>query len=530
MALAWKDYELSPEAVEEISADLQSYISSLGAKRREILRIRLTVEEILIRIMEGKEDTPQIKVGMGKQYGRYALDIRYGGEPFDPTESEGDEWSGKILSALGLSPAWSYRRKANRVTLTLKERGKKSTLFYLITAIAAAVVLGFLGRFIPETVTAALDVQLITPLMTAFLGLLNTFAGFMIAFTVCSGVMGVGDSSALGRMGKGVILRFLSLSALASVFAMLFSLPFVALKISVSLDSALSQIDKITGMIFGILPTDPISPFSQGNTMQIIVISVCVGAGLLSLGERTAHIRTFIEEGTLILQRITEAVCSLIPVFVFAALLHQFWAGDALLILSVWKPICLCVGLSLVWSAAMYIFAAVRLGCSPVLLLKKTMPPFFVAFSTASSMSVFTMCMDICRKKLGVGDALVKFAYPIGMVVYKPAFVVELCVFSCVFAQTYSLDVSVPWLVLAALTALFLAVAVPPIPGAALIVYSVLFAQLGIPAEALLLAATIEILMDHVNTAFHVGFQLVEIARMAKVMGNIDRDALLRRE
>ena len=129
-----------------------------------------------------------------------------------------------------------------------------------------------------------------------------------------------------------------------------------------------------------------------------------------------------------------------------------------------------------------------------------------------------------------MGDSLVKFAYPIGAVIYKPTFIVTVCVYACVFAEMYSLEVSVPWLVLAALTSVFLAVAMPPIPGAALIVYSVLFAQLGIPSEALLLAATMEILMDHVNTAFHVVFQLVEIARTAKVMGNIDRDVLLRGE
>lgn len=47
-----------------------------------------------------------------------------------------------------------------------------------------------------------------------FLGLMGTFSGVMIAFTMCSSILNVGDPMTLERMGRYTISRFVALSLL----------------------------------------------------------------------------------------------------------------------------------------------------------------------------------------------------------------------------------------------------------------------------------------------------------------------------
>ena len=531
MALTWKDYTLDEAAVEEISGTIQTLLSEREKDRRKLHRVRLTAEELLLRIRDAYPEPVDLSVGIGKQYGRLVLRLRYGGDSFDPTERGGDDdWSYRILSSLGLTPAWSYRGRTNTVTMTLRERSGHGTLFYILLALALAVVLGVAGRLLFPALGLTLNDILLTPLMNTFLGLLNTFAGIMIAFTICSGVLGMGDPSTLRSVGKGMLLRFALLTLVISAACLVISSPLLHLHLLGNAETGgTSQAGQLIAMIFNIFPTNSVNPFLNGNTMQIIVIAIFVGVGLLALGERGVHLRTLAEEGALLTQRLTSFVCKLVPIFVFAALLRLIWAGEAAVLISLWKPLCLLVVLVLAVTAVMLLVTAVQVRCSPLLLLKKVAPPLLIGLSTASSMSAFTSSMETCENKLGMDSALLKFAYPVGSVMFMPATAAYFSVVAISFAALYDVPITAAWLVMACITVTLLTIAVPPIPGAGLMVYSVIFAQLGIPAEAMLLAATLDIVSDFVITGFNIGTLLLEMTREAEKMHKIDRTLLLKK-
>ena len=69
-------------------------------------------------------------------------------------------------------------------------------------------------------------------------------------------------------------------------------------------------------------------------------------------------------------------------------------------------------------------------------------------------------------------------------------------VMTCSFAEIYHIEVSVSWLLMAVIVSTLVVIALPPIPGADILGYSILFSSLGIPGEALVLATGIDILMD----------------------------------
>lgn len=68
--------------------------------------------------------------------------------------------------------------------------------------------------------------------------------------------------------------------------------------------------------------------------------------------------------------------------------------------------------------------------------------------------------------------------------------------------------------------------AVPPVPGGGTCVYMVIFAQLGIPAEAVAIAVAVEILMDYVTTAGDVVLEPLMLVKAADSIGAVDRQIL----
>ncbi len=529
MSTRWNEKELTNDAITEITEELRNYLEKIGEESRNTLRVVLSVEEILLRIRDSSDTAVMVRVMIGRNYGRHVFRVEYNGASFDPTD-DGQE-ANSILEAIGLAPSWEYRKGKNCVSMVVSGRAKRGHVFKIVTAIILAVMIGILGSHIPGGLRTEIDESMLVPVMNVFLGLLSTFAGFMIAFTISSGIIGVGDSSTLSRLGKKTIIRFVLISILTAIVALAAVCLILGLTATGGSDQAMTfHLKDITKMIFDIAPSNIIDPFWSGNSLQIILIGIFVGAGLLALGERSKLIRSLVLEGATLSQWLTSSVCSLVPIFVFAALIHQIWNGDLGAIVSLWKPVALLIVINLGWMILMVVYNSFRLKCSPILVLKKVLPASFVAFTTASSMAAFTLGMENCEKKLGVDRNYVRFAYPMGNVMYMQTTIVYLMVISVYFAGTYDIQITPMWLLSAVITGAFLAIAVPPLPGAGLTLYAILFSQLGIPDSALLIATALEVVIDFHDTGFNILFLQLEILSGARARKKLNRDVLINGE
>ena len=124
MGLNTKEYILDEAAVEAVSVDLQAYLQGLGVDRKSILRLRLSVEEMLLNIMEGCGGGLHISVGIGRQFGQHVIRLQYAGDVFDPTRGGEDDWARNLLKGTGYFPCWNYRGR----TKAMISRSIKSLL------------------------------------------------------------------------------------------------------------------------------------------------------------------------------------------------------------------------------------------------------------------------------------------------------------------------------------------------------------------------------------------------------------------
>lgn len=527
MRLTYKEHSLNRATIDTISSDVQDYLKTINTNSRGVQRIRLTIEELLLNIMERCGEGKTIRVGLGKQFGRHIFRICYESEQFDPSMDD-SPLASYIMQSLGLSPTYSHRRNTSSFSIVLAERPKVSTLVWIIIALLSALLVGFLGRsYIAEAIRQNIIDIALTPMASAFLGLLNTFSGLMICVTICSGIIGMGDSETFGRVGRSLLTKLVLYSFAVCTFATALILPFVTLSLTSVSDGAPSQINQISQLLFGILPSDIVTPFMTGNILQVIVIAVIIGIVLISVGERGSKVRGLVNESSTIMQKVVSTVCLLVPIYIFVILVRQIWVGQEKEILLFLKPLLLSISLTLTLTLIVWMISSLRLKCPPLKLLKKILPPFLVALTTASSFSALPLAMDTGEKKLGINQSTISFVMPITSVIYMPSSIVHLSVLSITFAEIYQVEITLSFILMTLLIVPLCAIALPPIPGAGTVIFTILFSSFGIPVEAIVMAIALDIVFDFFDTGFNVMMLMMRSACEAKKHNALDQNILL---
>ena len=138
-------------------------------------------------------------------------------------------------------------------------------------------------------------------------------------------------------------------------------------------------------------------------------------------------------------------------------------------------------------------------------------------------------CTNISEKKLGVSEHITSFGVPLGVVMFPPATAMYFLIICIYTAEIYQVECSVVWFVLAIFSAVVLAIASPPIPGGTLTCYTILFTQLGLPTEALVVALALDVLCDFVATGMNMFCLQMELVIQSKGMGLLN-DSVLQKE
>jgi Na+/H+-dicarboxylate symporter len=204
--------------------------------------------------------------------------------------------------------------------------------------------------------------------------------------------------------------------------------------------------------------------------------------------------------------------------------------GNLAIILSSWKIIVVIVLMIVVYYALNLLRISFIKKLSPALLFKKAWPTLLITLTTASSAAAFSTNTQDANNKLGIDKKLVEFGIPIGQVLFKPGFFALLFGVGIGVAESCNIPITLPWLLNSFITVLLVNFAVPPIPGGAMMGFAIIFAQLGIPMEAMGVAIAINAIADFPATAGNVsGWQLTMI-EVADSLNMIDRNVLYKAE
>ena len=254
-------------------------------------------------------------------------------------------------------------------------------------------------------------------------------------------------------------------------------------------------------MVLDIVPTNLFTPFSRGNTLQILFVAIVVGLTMIVIGEETQQVAVFAEQRSHIVNSIMGVIGKLVPLFVFGSLFNIIAGSDVSLLLDAGKFFFGTLIGCLVILISHIVLACAMTRISPAALCRKTFSTFLIGLTTASSSAAFADNLKVCTEKLGISPKLANFAVPFGQILYKPGTAVMYWFAAVSVAETSGLTVSAAWAVTALVISIVLSAATPPIPGGTTASFSILFAQLGLPAESLAIILALNVIQEFFRTA-----------------------------
>ena len=523
MGVQTSETTLDSMAIDELSEQLAEFLTEAELDRRSALSCRLAFESCLIKLHEHLGEAATTVV-VGKRLGRPRFEVRVRGEKLDPREASGmTDWERSLLETSGLQPAYAYRGGYNIVAISLPFPELGST-FISFLALVLGFVLSFAGRYLPDPVREMLLAELIDPLVDVFVAILAGIAGPLVFFSVAWGICGIGDMASLSRSGRSYIARFMGANAVSMLLAL--SLAGILMP-SQGGGEAESALATTVNLLLGLLPTNLIQPFSEGNTLQIIVLAVVVGVSALALGATAEGVRNALNSLNNLMQFLMEQFCRLLPGFIVIMMVSQAWSGSASALLSSWKPIFLAVFCILVTLAGVIVLTCLRYHLSLVKVFVELVPIGFLAFTTASPSACFGTMLTACEDDYGVDDDQASFGVPLGMVLCKPASPILLVVVVMYCVQTYGGGGSgIMWFVQVGLTCLLYAAAVPPVPGGMLACYGMIFASLGVPVQAIGVATALDLLLDNPVACTNVLSLILHVFSVADKLNMVDEKKL----
>ena len=204
--------------------------------------------------------------------------------------------------------------------------GKRLTWF-ILGGMALGVIVGFvLNRgFAADDPQLAAIADYLKLLPDVFLKLIKMIIAPLVFATIVIGIAGMGDSTALGRIGGRALAWFITASLLSlSLGLLLVNLfrPGVELSLEAATEVGELATSEFTlrHFVLEIFPTSAFDAMAQNHILQILVFSLFVGVALSALRERGEILVRGCEALAELMLQITNYVMRFAPFAVFGAL------------------------------------------------------------------------------------------------------------------------------------------------------------------------------------------------------------------
>ena len=321
-----------------------------------------------------------------------------------------------------------------------------------------------------------------------------------------------------------VIGRYFLFSVLVSGLALFCAKPFFLRTIGQFRPSR--EMLKELILSFGIFPKNLFDPFNSSNTPQLIFVALVLGSAMLAAGERVAGLRALTRQVNMVGLQMAKWVSLLAPFFTGAFLALECWQGQTDVLVRMWQPLTLSLLLTAALLATAVLCVAIRFRLFPLTVFGKLREPFLLALKTGSLDAAFDATERSCVRQLGIDHSYAQIILPQGLVLYMPVNIVGVIFFALYAADAYRLELDPARVLAAMLFVVVLFVATPPVPGANLLAFAVLFSWLGIPGAALIDAMIFDIVFGIVASAGNLTLLQVETSLQAKRFGLLDLSAL----
>ncbi len=369
-----------------------------------------------------------------------------------------------------------------------------------------------IGLAVGVIVGAMVDAQFaktyFQPLGTLFIRLIRMVVVPLVFATIVAGAAGISDTAKLGRVATKTLLVYAVTTAIAVAMGLLFANwidPGVGISLSTEgLKAKAVSAPSLVDTLLDIVPINPMEALAKGAILQVIFFAVLFGFGLAALGERGKPVLSFFELVGDVMIRVTNIVMKYAPIGVFGLISYTVAQHGLAVLLPLFKLILT----SFLATAVLVLFIltpmVMFLGrTKPGIFFKGIFEPWLIAFTTCSSAAALPANLAAARR-LGSTKAVASFSIPLGNTINMNGTAVYMGVCSVFAAEVYGIDLTMADQATIVLMGVIAAVGTAGVPGAGLIMTTVVFTQVGIPLEAVALIAGVDRILDMIRTSINV--------------------------
>ncbi len=348
------------------------------------------------------------------------------------------------------------------------------------------------------------------PLGDLFIRLIKMLVVPLVLFTLISGVASLGDPATLGRIGAKAFALYIITAAIAITIgiavAELFA-PGVGLSLDLGnvADVKAPEARGFAESILEMIPTNPFAAMVEANMLQIIVFAMLFGVAASLSKEKSKPFVEFCDSASEICFTLTLQIMKIAPLGVMGIIAWVVGTQDPEVLLSLSKLVLVffCgVLLHVVFVFGGSIYLLLRL--SPAKFFSNTKEALIMAFSTSSSSATLPVTMKVVQNKLGVSETTSSFALPLGATVNMNGSALFQGVCAVFIAQAIGVQLTFDQYATITFTSILAAIGTAGIPGAGLLMLTLVLTSVGLPAEGIALILGVERIMDMVRTTVNV--------------------------
>ncbi|XKH61097.1 dicarboxylate/amino acid:cation symporter [Halomonas sediminis] len=387
--------------------------------------------------------------------------------------------------------------------------------------ILAGLVLGILaGALMGE------NASVFKPIGDIFINAIKMLIVPLVFSTLVVGITAMRDPQKMGRIGVRTIGLYLVTTAFAISIGLLASLifqPGVGLEMSFESGVEAKEAPSLIEILVGLVPQNPIDALAKGNILQIIVFAIGLGISLTLIGEKGEPVIRVFESFAEAMYKLTSFVMALAPFGVFGLIAHVSGSYGLEVLLPLAKVIGVAYLASVLHVLVVYTGLLSLIGrLNPVRYLQGILDALVVAYSSASSSGTLPVSLRCAQKNLGVSEGVAGFVLPVGATINMDGTAIYQGVVAVFIAQLLGVDLSLMDYGMIILTGTLASIGTAGVPGAGLIMLSIVMAQIGLPLEAIAVIAGIDRILDMARTSVNVAGDLMVTTLVAKSEGELD--------
>jgi aerobic C4-dicarboxylate transport protein len=396
-----------------------------------------------------------------------------------------------------------------------------------VLVVAGAALGAMVGALFPAQ---AADLK---PLGDVFISLIKMTITPLIFLVVVTGIAQVGDMRAVGRIGLKAFVYFeavTTLCLLLSLVVVRWVQPGAGVVRASSQQAetvaryAQAHMVSLSAYLEHMIPDSFAGAFANGDVLQVLVLALLCGLGLLLLGERGVALRNGLERVTELVFSVVHIVVALAPIGAFGAmaftvakfglatlvalamLVGTAWAMMAFFILVVLGTLCRTIGIRL----------------SDLVRLLRT--ELLVVIGTSSSETAIPGMMEKLPSA-GVGRAVAGLVIPAGYSFNLDGVALTLPLSTLFIAQVYGIEMTLTQQVSIFVVMLFTSKGAAGVTGGAFAALAATVIAAGLPAEGLALLLGVDRFMSLGRSVTNTIGNAVAAIVVAKWDGEFDRQA-----